>query len=65
MLAVSSAGGAVVKNSPASAGDAEDVGSIPDLGRLLRVGNCNPLLYSCLENFMDRGAWRATVYGIS
>ena len=44
MLAVSSAGGVVVKNLPASAGDTEGVGLIPDLGRPLRVGNHNPLL---------------------
>ena len=30
-----------------------------------RVGNGNPLQYSCLENSMNRGAWQATVYGIT
>ena len=54
----------VVKNPPANAGDARDVGLIPELGRFPGVGNGNPLLYSCLENSMDRGAWRATVHGI-
>ena len=64
-------GGAVVKNLPANAGiagdagDVGDVGSIPGLGRSLGVGNGNPLQYSCLENSMDRGAWRAIVYGVS
>ena len=47
----------VVKNLPASAGDARDVGSIPGLGRFPGVGSGNPLQYSCLENSMDRGAW--------
>ena len=45
-------GGAVGKNSPANAGDARDLGSIPGLGRS-REGKGNPLQYSCL----DRGAW--------
>ena len=34
-------------------------------GRSLGEGNGNTLQYSCLENFMDRGAWRATVHGIT
>ena len=50
-------GGAVVKNLPASAGDAGDAGSIPGSGRSPEVGNGNPIQYSCLENSMDRGAW--------
>ena len=41
----------------ANAGDSRDVDLIPGLGRSLGVGNGNPLQYSCLENFMDRGAW--------
>ena len=45
----------VVKNLPANAGDARDTGSIPGSGRSPRVGNGNPLQYSCLENSMDRG----------
>ena len=53
-------GGLVVKNPPANAGD---VGSIPGSGRTPAEGNGNPLQYSCLENPMDRGTWRATVYG--
>ena len=49
------------KNLPANAGDARDAGLIPELGRFPGVGNGNPLQYSCLKNFMDRGAWWATV----
>ena len=55
-------GGSEVKNPPASAGDARDMGSFPGLGRSSGVGNGNPLQYSCLENFTDRGAWWATVH---
>ena len=51
----------MVKNLPANAGDIF-VGSIPGLGRSPEGGNGNPLQYSCLENSMDRGAWRATIY---
>ena len=53
----------VVKNLPAKAGDLRDVGLIPGSGRCPGGGNGNPLQYSCLENPMDRGAWRATVHG--
>ena len=53
----------MVKNPPANAGDARDVGSIPGSGRSLTGGNGNPLQYPCLENPIDRGAWRAAVYG--
>ena len=42
-----------------------DPGSIPGLGRSSGEGNSNPLQYSCLDNPMDRGAWRATVHEIS
>ena len=55
-------GGSVVKNPPANAGDA---GSIPGLGRSPGGENDNPLQYSCLENPMDRGAWKAAVHGVS
>ena len=58
-------GGAVVKNPLANSGDARDTGSIPGLGRFPGGGNGNPLQYSCLENPMDRGAWRATVHGVT
>ena len=44
---------------------AGDVGSIFGLGRFLEVGNGNPLQCPCLENSMDRGAWQATVYGVT
>ena len=46
----------VVKNLPANAGDARDLGSIPGSGRSLGGGQSNPFQYSCLENPMDRGA---------
>ena len=58
-------GGAVAKNSPANAGDARDMGSIPGWGRSPGEGNVNPLQYSCLENPTDRGAWRATAHGVA
>ena len=48
----------VVNNSLANASHARDVGSIPGLGRSPGVGNGNSLQYSCLENPVDRGAWR-------
>ena len=52
------------KESAYNAEDARDVGLIPGLGRSPGGGNDNPLQYSCLENPMDRGAWRATVQGL-
>ena len=55
----------MVKNLPTNAEDAEDMGSIPGSGRSPGIGNGNPLQYSCLENSMDRGAWWATVHGVS
>ena len=54
--------GSVVKNPPANAGDA---GSIPGSGRFPGEGKGNPLQYACLGNPMDRGAWQATVHGVS
>ena len=51
----------MVKSLPASAGDTGNSGSIPGSGRSPREGNDNPLQYSCLENPMDRGAWRGIV----
>ena len=48
-----------------SACQAGEVGSILGLGRSPGEGNGNPLQYSCLENPMDRGAWWATVYGVT
>ena len=58
-------GGAVVKNPPANAGDTRDTGLIPGSKRSPGEGNYNPFQYSCLENFMDRGAWWATVHGVT
>ena len=48
-------GGAMVKNLPANAGNARDVGLIPGSERYPREGNGNLLQYSCLKNSMDRG----------
>ena len=50
------------KESTCNAGD---LGLIPGLGRSPGGGQGNPLQYSCLENPTDRGAWRATVHGIT
>ena len=58
-------GGTVVKNPPANAGDARHMGSIPGVGRSPGGRNGNPLQYSCLGNFLDRGAWWATVHGVA
>ena len=55
----------VVKNLPANAQDLRDAGSVPGLGRSPGEGNGNPLQYSCLENLMDRGAWRVIVHGVT
>ena len=55
----------VVKNLPANAGDIKRGGLIPGPGRSPEEGHGNPLQYSCLENPMDRGAWEATVHGIT
>ena len=55
----------MVKNPPANAGDIKGTGSIPGSGRSPGEGNGNPLLYSYLENLMDRGAWQATVHGVT
>ena len=49
----------------ASACNAGDMGSIPGSGRSPGEGNGNPLQHSCLENPMDRGAWWATVHGVT
>ena len=55
-------GGSDGKESACNAGD---VGLIPGSGRSRGEGNGNPLQYSCLENFMDRGAWWATGHGVA
>ena len=56
------AGGSVGKESDSNAGD---TGLILGSERSSGEGNGNPLLYSCLENPMDKGAWQATVHGVS
>ena len=55
----------VVKNLPANSRDIRDVGSIPGSGRSPGGGHGNSLQYSCLQNVMDRGAWRATVHKVA
>ena len=55
----------VVENTPANAGDARGVGLIPGSGRPPGGGHSNPFQYSCLENSMGRGAWRATVHWVA
>ena len=55
----------VIKNLPACAGDIREVESIPGSGRFPGGGHGNPLQCSCLENPVDRGAWRATVHGVT
>ena len=55
-------GGSDGKESVCCAGDP---GLIPGLGRSPEERNGYPLQYSCLENSMDRGAWQATVYGVT
>ena len=55
----------MVKNLPANAGDVRDAGLIPGLGRSPGAGHGSPLQYSCLENPMDRAAWRATVQSLA
>ena len=53
----------VAKNPPANTGNIREAGSIPGLGRCPGGGHGSPLQCSCLENPMDRGAWRAVVHG--
>ena len=55
-------GGQTLKNLPAMR---ETRVHIPGSGRLPGEGDGNPLQYSCLENFMGRGVWRATVHGFT
>ena len=55
-------GGSVVKNLCANAGDA---GLVPGSGKSPGEGNGNPLQYPCPENPMHRGAWQATVHGVT
>ena len=58
-------GGTMVKNLPTSAGDTGDTGLILASGRSPGIGSGNPHQCSCLENSMDKGAWGATVSGVS
>ena len=55
----------MVKELPANAGDVRDVGLIPESGRYPGGEHGNPLQYSCRENPMDRGAWRAPVHKVT
>ena len=55
----------LVKNPPANAGNARDMGSIPGSGGSPGGGNGNPLQYSCLENSVDTRAWQATVHVVA
>ena len=55
----------VLENPSANAGDMGDAGLIPGSGRSLEVGNGNLFQYSCLENSMDREAWKAIVHGVT
>ena len=55
----------LVKNLPANAGEAKDRGVIPALGRSPGEGNGNSLQYSCLENSVDGGAWRAKAHRVA
>ena len=64
-ILAASQGVLVVKNLPASAGDVRGVGSIPGSGRPTGGGHGSPLPYSCLENPMDREAWRAPVHRVT
>ena len=55
----------VVKKLPANVRGIRDMGLIPRLGRSPGAGNGNPFQHSCLENSMDRGAWRTIVHGVA
>ena len=57
--------GSEVKNLLVNAGDARDWGFISGLGISSGTGNGNPLQYPCLENSIGRGAWQATVHGVT
>ena len=54
----------MVKNIPATAGDARDMGLIPESGSCPGGEHSNPLQYSFLESPMDRGVWQAVVHGV-
>ena len=55
----------MVKTPSPNAGDVRDSGLVPELGRYPGEGHGHPLEYSCLENPMDRGAWRAMVHRVA
>ena len=55
----------MLNNLPANAGDIREIGLMPGLGRSSRGEHGNPLQYPCLENPMNRGAWEATVHGVT
>ena len=55
----------MVKKPPAHVGDIREMGLIPGLGRSPGGEHGNPFQYSCLENLMDRGAWRALVHRVT
>ena len=58
-------GGSPIKNLPSVQEKLGDTGSMPGSGRSPEGGHDNPLQYSCLENPMNREAWRATVHGVT
>ena len=60
-------GGSVVENPPANVRDTGGAGSTPGSGRSTSWsgGDGNKLQYSCLENLMNRGAWWATIHGVT
>ena len=60
-----SQGALVVKNPSTTAGDVRNMSSIPGSGRSPGEGYGNPLQHSCLENPMDREAWRATIHSVT
>ena len=55
----------MVRNPPANAGDTRHAGSIPGSGRSPGGGHSKPRQYSCLGNSMHRGAWPATMHGVT
>ena len=65
VLASAFPGGATVMNLTAHAGDSEDVGSVPGWQRSPGGRHGNALQYSCLGSPTDRGAWQATVHGVT
>ena len=55
----------MIENTPVNAGTVGDEDSVPGSERSPGGGNGNPLQYSCQDNPMDKGAWRATVHGVA